>query len=97
MLAAILVNNLGSADRLGGERVCSAVVARMASKSKRVYQVQPCLCPASTDPTPQAAAETVGLLLRRLEGQEGGERLGQVVRKRMEKMASSKSTEEKDR
>ena len=52
---------------------------------------------AFTYPYPQAAAETVGLLLHRLQGEEVGERLGQVVNKRLEKMATSKSTEEKDR
>lgn len=81
VLAALLVNRLGDPVRLGVEGFCQAVLGRLASRHRRVYL---------------AAAETVGLLLARLQGELGAGARDRVAR-RLEKMAASKSTEDKDR
>ena len=80
VLAALLVNRLGDPVRLGEEGFCQAVLGRLASRHRRVYQ---------------AAAETVGLLLARLQGELGAGPRDRVAR-RLE-MADSYSSKDKDR
>ena len=66
VLAALLVNRLGDPVRLGVEGFCQAVLGRLASRHRRVYL---------------AAAETVGLLLARLQGELGAGARDRVARR----------------
>ena len=83
VLAAVVAQGLGSPGSLGEEGILQPLLARMGSSLRKVYQ---------------AAAETVGLLLRRLEEEpEVGEKVRGTVVRRLEKMAGSRSTEERER
>jgi hypothetical protein len=82
VLAALLVNGLGSPVELAGEVVWRPVVERLASRARRDYQ---------------AAAETVGLLLRRLDGEPAATGLQAAVTRRLERMAGAGGAEERER
>ena len=81
VLATLLVNKLGNAVELSNEAIWVPLVNRLAFKGRKDYR---------------AAAETVGLLLARLEG-ELQSRVEEVVVSKMNKLAGAKTAEDKEK
>ena len=81
VLAILLINKLGDGATLSNEAIWVPLLNRLALKGRK---------------DSRASAETIGLLLARLEGEHQG-RLGEEVIRKMEKMAGAKTAEEKER
>jgi len=81
VLATLLMNKLGDGATLSNEAIWMPVLNRLALKGRK---------------DSRAGAETIGLLLARLEG-DHQRRLGEEVIRKMEKMAGAKTADEKER